>query len=150
MSEKRTLLIGAGFGLSAGIAYGFNSVLVRYGVGEMATPLVGAAISLLTGTVIIGTFGARGVKRSIKETRKGVVFMLLSGLVSACGITSSFFALSIAPVVVVSPLQSTNPLFALLFSWLFLGRLEKITVKLLIGCVFVVIGVILITLGRTA
>ncbi len=148
MSEKKTLLIGIGFGLSAGIAYGFNSVLVRYGVGELAPPLVGAAISLLIGAIIIGIFGFRGVAKSIKETRKGVVFMLLSGLVSACGITSTFFALSTAPVVVVAPLQSTNPLFALLFSWLFLGRLEKITVKLIIGCVLVVTGVILITIGR--
>ncbi|MFC1921237.1 EamA family transporter [Chloroflexota bacterium] len=150
MSEKKSVIIGMVFGLVAGIAYGFNSVLVRYGVGELAPPLVGAAVSLLTGTIVLGIFGIRGVRTSIKENGKGVRFMLLAGLTSACDITASFFALSIAPVVVVSPLQSTNPLFALLFSWLFLGRLEKITPKLILGTVLIVSGVILITLGRTA
>jgi drug/metabolite transporter (DMT)-like permease len=149
MSNKKTTIIGITFGITAGIAYGVSAVLTGYGVGELSTPLVGAAVSLLTGTIIIGIFGTRGVTRSIKETRKGVVFMLLAGIASGIGTISSFFAYSLAPVVVVSPLQGTNPLFALLFSWLFLGRLEKITVKLIIGCVLVVTGVILITIGRT-
>ena len=76
--------------------------------------------------------------------------MLLSGIASASGIIASFFALNIAPVVVVSPVRSINPLFALLLSYIFISRLEKITVKLIIGCILVVTGVILITVGRSA
>ncbi len=75
---------------------------------------------------------------------------MLAGVASGCGIWSSFLALSMAPVVIVSPVQSTSPLFALLSAWLFLGRLETITFRLVLGTIFVVAGVILITMGRMA
>jgi DME family drug/metabolite transporter len=130
------------------MAYGVSAVLVRYGVGELAPPLVAAAISLFVGTIAISFFGMRNLRTDFINNRKGLGFMLLAGLSSTCGITASFFAYSLAPVVVVSPLQSTNPLFALLFSFIFLGRIEKITLRLIIGCVFVVAGVILITLDK--
>jgi drug/metabolite transporter (DMT)-like permease len=150
VSSRRDVIVGRAFGIGAGLSYGISSVLVRQGVGDMAPPLVGAAIALLSGTIGLSVMGGRGVKAGVTESRKAVGLLLLSGLAAACGITSSFFALSMAPVVVVSPLQSTNPLFALLWSWLFLGHLEKITPRLVLGSVLVVAGVILITLGRTA
>ncbi|MFC2069751.1 EamA family transporter [Chloroflexota bacterium] len=150
MNEKRTALIGIAFGLGAGIAYGVCNVLIKYSVGEISTPLVGAAVSLLIGTVCLSVFGMRGIRTDLVKNRKGLVYMLMAGLAASCGIVASFFALSMAPVVVISPLQGTNPLFALLFSWLFLGRLEKITVRIILGTVLIVGGVILITLGRVA
>ncbi len=150
MNEKKTAITGILFGIGAGMSYGISAVLIRYGVGELSTPLVGAAVSLLVGAIVLSIMGIRNIRKDLVEKKKGLVFMLLSGILSAGGIAASFFAYSIAPVVVVSPLQSTNPLFALLFSGLFLSRLEKITPRLILGCVLVVTGVILITLGRPA
>ncbi|MFC2020375.1 EamA family transporter [Chloroflexota bacterium] len=149
MSTRRNVIIGRAFGLGAGLAYGISSVLIRYGVGDMAPPLVGAAIAMLSGTLGLFVLGGRGIKASLTESRKAIALLLSSGLAAAIGIIASFFALSMAPVVVISPLQSMSPLFALLWSWLFLGQLEKITPRLVLGTVLVVSGVILITLGRT-
>jgi len=115
----------------------------------MAPPLVGAAIAMLCGTLGLLVIGGRGVKASLVENRKAVKLLLCAGLAAACGIISSFFALSMAPVVVISPLQSTTPLFTLLWSWLFLGRLERITPRLVLGSVLVVSGIVLVTIGRT-
>jgi drug/metabolite transporter (DMT)-like permease len=148
VSTRRDAILGRIFGIGAGLSYGISSVLIRQGVGDIAPPLVGAAIAMLSGTLGLFVLGGRGVKAGLAESRKAVVLLLCSGLAAACGITSSFFALSMAPVVVISPLQSTNPLFALLWSWLFLGRLERITPRLVLGSILVVSGVILITLGR--
>jgi drug/metabolite transporter (DMT)-like permease len=145
---NRTTAIGIAFGIGAGLAYGVSSVLIKYSVSSLATPLVGASISLFIGTIGMGFFGGRGFKSSVSGNRKGTVFMLLSGAAAACGIICAFFALDMSPVVVVTPLQSTNPLFALLFSYLFLGRLEKIAPRLIAGSVLVVAGVVLITVGR--
>jgi drug/metabolite transporter (DMT)-like permease len=144
---NRNSVIGIALGIGAGLAYGINSVLIKYSVGSLATPLVGASLALFIGTAMMAFFGSRGIKDAVTDKRKGTMFLLLSGVASAGGVTCIFFALDMAPVVVVTPLQSTNPMFALLFSWLFLGRLEKITAKLVIGSVLVVSGVILITLG---
>ncbi len=148
MSSRKDALAGRVFGIGAGLSYGVSSVLIRYGVGDMTVPLVGAAIAISSGTLGLFLFGGRGVKVSFVERKKSVLLLLSSGVVSAGGIISSFFALSQAPVTVVSPLQGISPLFALLWSWLFLGRLEKITRRLVIGSVLVVAGIILIVVGR--
>ncbi len=150
MKMNRNVLIGIALGIGAGLSYGVSSVLIRYSVGNLATPLVGASVSLLIGTIGLSIFGGRGIKNTLSTNRRGFIYLLLSGAAASCGIICMFFALGMAPVVVVTPLQSINPLFALLWSYLFLGRLEKITPKLILGSVLVVAGVILIALGRTA
>ncbi|MFC2038427.1 EamA family transporter [Chloroflexota bacterium] len=150
MSNKRETLIGIAFGIGAGLSYGVSSVLIKFGVGGLATPLVGASVSLLVGMVGLSFMGIRGIRTDIVDKKRGLAYLALAGVAAAGGITCMFFALSMAPVVVVTPLQSTNPLFALLLSWIFLGRLEKITPKLVIGSVLVVAGVILITLTRAS
>jgi len=148
MKMSRDAIIGRTFGIGAGLAYGLGSVLIRRGITGTTPPLVGAAIALLSGTLSLATIGARDFKASLTK-RKAVVLLLISGVAAAGGIISNFFALSLAPVVVVSPLQSTSPIFALLLSHLFLGHLERITLRLVIGSFLVVGGVILITIGRT-
>jgi drug/metabolite transporter (DMT)-like permease len=148
MKKNKDTIIGQAFGLGAGLAYGLGSVLIRRGITGTTPPLVGAVIALLSGTLTLATLGARDFKTSLIR-RKAVVFLLISGVATAGGIISNFFALSLAPVVVVSPLQSISPIFALLLSHLFLGHLERITLRLVIGSFLVVGGVILITIGRT-
>jgi len=150
MSTKRNTLIGIAFGIGAAFAYGVGSVLVKRCINELAPPLVGAAISFLSGTLVLLIITSRDIKAGLPLNRKAVVFMLLSGLGAGLGILSSFFALSLAPVVIVSPIQSTNPLFTLLWSYLFLRRLERITLRLILGSILIVFGVILITIGRVA
>ncbi len=150
MNTKGNAIIGIAFGLGAALSYGSSAVLVRYGVDNLAAPLVGAAIALFSGTLGLSILGVRGVRANLAENRRGIVFLVLSGVAAASGIISSFFALSMAPVVIIVPLQSTSSLFALLWSYLFLSRLERITPRLVLGSVLVVSGVILIAISRTA
>lgn len=147
MSARKDAIIGRVFGIGAGLSYGVSAVLIRQGVGDMTVPLVGAAIAMLAGTAGLFVIGGRGLKPGIAGRKKSVLLLLASGVVSAGGVTATYFALSQAPVTVVGPLQSTTPLFALLWAWLFLGHLEKITRRLIIGSVLVVAGVVLITVG---
>ena len=148
MSMKKDAIIGRVFGIGAGLAYGLGSVLIRRSITGITPPLVGAAIALLSGTLALPAVGARDFKANLAK-RKAIVLLLISGVAAAGGIISNFFALSLAPVVVVSPLQSISPIFALLLSRLFLGHLERITLRLVTGSFLVVGGVILITIGRT-
>ena len=150
MNTKRDAFIGTAFGIGAAMAYGMSSVLVRQGLADLAPPLVGAAVAVLSGALVLLIIRARDLRVSLAQNKKAVGFLLLAGLAGSLGVVSSFFALSLAPVVTVSPLQSTSPLFAILGSYLFLRRLERITPRLLLGSVLVVFGVILITIGRAA
>ena len=148
MNTKRDAFIGTAFGIGAALAYGTSSVFIRQGISNLAPPLVGAAVSLLSGTLVFLVIRARDLRANLAQNRKAVGFFLLAGLAASFGIVSSFFALSLTPVVTVSPLQSTSPLFAMLWSYLFLRRLERITSRLILGSILVIFGVILITIGR--
>ncbi len=151
MKTKRDGIIGRVLGIGSALAYGISSVLVSQGVTGLAPPLVGAAVALLSGTLSLTVVNIRGLGANTgQEDRKAVWFLVIAGIFSSFGIMSHFFALSVAPVVIVSPIESTSPLFALVWSRLFLGRLEKITVRVVLGSILVVIGVVLIAFGRAA
>lgn len=150
MSNKRDIIIGRAFAISAAVAYGITSVLIRRGVAELASPLAGATIALLSGTLILSIMGVRSPESNLREKKRAVGLLLIAGVASGLGIVASFFALSMAPVVVVSPLQGTNPLFALLWSHFFLGQLERITPRVMLGTFLVIAGATLITIGRVA
>ncbi|MFH1489415.1 MAG: EamA family transporter [Pseudomonadota bacterium] len=150
MSEqKKDLIIGRTFGLLSAMGYAVGSVLARQGVTGLTSPLVGSAIALLTGTFVMGIIAGRRLEINLTKKKRAAFFFFLAGLASGSGALLSFFSLSMAPVVIVSPIQNTYPLFALLFAWLFLRRMERISFRLVLGAFFVVAGVALIALGKT-
>ncbi len=55
------------------------------------------------------------------------------------------FALRVGTVSVVAPLTGTMPLFVLALSSLFLRDIERITARLVVGTLLIVLGVYLIT-----
>jgi drug/metabolite transporter (DMT)-like permease len=57
-------------------------------------------------------------------------------------------ALSVGPVVVVSPIVATSPLWILVGTGLFLRGIENLTLKTVIGALCVVGGTIAITAAR--
>jgi uncharacterized membrane protein len=54
-------------------------------------------------------------------------------------------ALSLGQVSVVTPLAGTAPLFVLLLTYWFLRDLEALTLRLLVGTLLIVAGVVLLT-----
>jgi drug/metabolite transporter (DMT)-like permease len=60
-----------------------------------------------------------------------------------------FYALALGDAVIVTPLANLHPLFVLVLSYFFLGKVEKITKGILVGACAVVAGILLITTGQT-
>ena len=81
----------------------------------------------------------------IKTQRKSFAFFGTAALVSTTAQLLTFLSLSRGEVSAVIPLLNTNPLFALLFSSLFLRDVEKITLRVVLGAALMIAGVILIT-----
>ena len=146
MSEKK--LLGYTFSLLSGICYGSGQVIARWGVSGLASPLFGSTISLFWGVVVLYLVGHKDFASGLRGNRKGLVFVLLSGVLSATGVVFLFKALRMASVAVVAPFQGTAPVFTILGSYIFLKQVERISLRLLFGCVFIVIGSVLVTLGR--
>jgi drug/metabolite transporter (DMT)-like permease len=149
MKIRNKTIIGIVLSFSAALAYGLSTVLIRSKLVELETPpLVGSALSLVGGTILLSVFAIRDLYIKKNEIKKASGFMLLVGILSGGGIALSYFALSVAPVTIVSPLTGIYPLFSLLWSFLFLGSLEKITMRVVLGTFVVAIGVILVTIGQ--
>lgn len=132
--------------IGAAMSYGGSQVVAKMIVGNIP-PLVGAAFALLFGTLILGMLTARDVIRPNNAPLKSYVWMATAGLVASSGVAAMFLGLSKAPVVIISPLISINPLLAILLSQLFIRNLERFTWRVPAGALLIVLGVMVITLN---
>ena len=138
------------FALGAALCYGSSSVLAKNLITEYAPPLVIASFGHFFGGLIVLSLVARNLPSGLKAPKTYPGMMLLSGLCAAGAVIALYFGLSRAPVVVVAPIVSVNPLITLALAHLFLKRMEQITLRLIIGTLLVVGGVCLVVLGSAA
>jgi len=147
-AQKRANVWGYLFALLSALGWGGTSALIRWGVSNLAPPLVGALVAVTTATIVLSWPGVRNLRSSRVSKSTGLVFFLLAGLMSAMGTTANYGALKLLPVVVASPLANTSPLFTLLFAFAFMKGSERIDSKIILGAVLIIGGSVLITLGR--
>ena len=144
------LWIGYGFAMGAALAYGASQTVGKHVTTEYAPPLVGTAFALLFGLAFVSVLFHRHIPTDLRGSRwQGYLWFGLSGIASASGVTLLYFALSKAPVVVISPVVAINPLITLTLAHFLLQRLERITKRTIMGTLLVVLGVLIITLSRS-
>lgn len=127
---------------------GFEPIFVTIGLDAGAGVLPGVTIKAIAAT--IGFLGYMWLTGTLKPERfkwgPNMHWYLGAGVTSGIGIVTLFAALETAPVVIVIPLIQTSPLIVVVLSMLFLPkRLEKITLRLVLGAVVVVIGATLVS-----
>lgn len=136
-------LSGVLFALSAATAYATAQVITKRSVTDVTSPLVGTFIALLWGTLGFSLLATRELVRSHRTNlARGLRLFALGGFFSAMGVLLMFFALAQGQVVVVAPVLATNPLFTLLFAFLLLRGVERITPRIVLGALLVVAGVV--------
>lgn len=140
-------LRGYVFALAAALAYAASQVVARHGVSDFPAPLVGTTIALAFASLGFTLIVTRNRDARSSDVGRGAFFYSAAGLFSAIGVASLFLAVERAEVVVVSPVSSTHPLFTLLFAAILLRDLERLTVRIVIGAMLVVVGITLISLG---
>ena len=74
-------------------------------------------------------------------------FIILSGLSTRVSTVTQLFAVQRASLVIVAPILATFPLWMQLLSKIFLAHLEATTLRMVIGAVLAVVGVIAVSLG---
>lgn len=136
--------------LFASLLAGFSQILRKYGLGFIPYPALVAAVAATTSlTVSSGTVWIRSRRRKILVfDRKCVPFYLAAGLAASLSMLSIYSALDLGLVVVVVPISSTGPLFALALSAIFLRDVERVTLRILLGALLIIAGVLIITLWR--
>jgi drug/metabolite transporter, DME family len=75
-------------------------------------------------------------------------YYLAAGLAISVGMVAIYYALDLGEVVVVIPISSTGPLFPLALTALFLKGVERVTLKIVLGALLIISGVVLLTLWK--
>lgn len=128
---------------------GVEPIFVNLGLdgGSAVLPGVGIkAVAATTGFVLY-LLAADGLRSDMLRWGPGMQWYLGAGLTSTLGIVAYFAALEVAPVVLVVPLLQTSPLIVVLLSALFLpAHLERVSSRLVVGALVVVLGATLVSL----
>lgn len=148
---ERNAVLGYSYAIAGACAYGAAQVITRAGVSGdgRISPLVASMISMFAGMLALGFMNVKEVKTAAAFQRKAFFWVALSGLFSSVGVLSMYWALSYVPVMIAAPISNINPLVTLVLAHFFLSQHEKITMRVVVGAVVVVLGVILVTVGRS-
>ena len=118
----------------------------KYALNLYNAPVLGVAVaytvSLLPFVLMIALSGPIRKDLSLKRDLR---LFWVAGIGQAITWMLAFYALSYDDVSVVTPLLSTEPVFVAMFTYLYLRRIEQVSVKLLLSVVLTVIGVVLVT-----
>jgi uncharacterized membrane protein len=106
-----------------------------------------AAATVTSVTLILLVIFLIATKRTkeLHMERESLLFFICAAFVALSAQVANFIALSRADVSVIIPLLNTTPLFAVLFSGLFLRGMETVSPRILLGAGLTVIGVVIIT-----
>src|SRR5262249_29787095 len=106
----------------------------------------GFAVNVSTALCAFTFFlAASGHVRRFRCQPGSLGYLIAAGVAENVGVLLGILALRVGAVSVVAPLASTTPLFVLALSPLFLRHVERITLRLAVGTLLVVLGVYLIT-----
>ena len=136
----------ASIGSAAG--YGFGTYFAYLVIRDGVPPMTATFFSLVFGLLLMAVLFPRPALVDLKlASLRGWVVVSMSGLASAFGVTSFYLSLDRVSVVIASPVAGANPLVAILMTHIFLQRLERVSVKTVMGAMLVVAGVALVTIG---
>ena len=149
IGNRGNIWLGYAAAIGAAVAYGASQTVGKHVTSEFAPPLVGTGFSLVFGFMYVSIMFHRHIPNDLRTSyRRGFLWFGLSGIASASGVTLLYFALSNAPLVVVSPVVAISPLITLTLVHFLLHKLEKITRRTIMGTVMVVLGVVIITVSK--
>lgn len=137
------------FPLVASLAYAIAPIFAKLAYTHQMTPSVGMAVSfatangllLLTKPILPGQSDIRGKKR-------GLIWVGGAGAIGICSSFMLWTAFTMASVSTALPLSRIAPIWVLILSYFFLGKLETINRKTVLATVCVVAGGVLITAFR--
>lgn len=126
----------------------FSQIIRKEGLNLYNQPLLGVAIGYTTSLIFyLLVLAFSKTDASSKYSKKDLKLLWKSGIGIAAGWLLSFFALSQEMVSIIVPLLQTELLFILLFSYIFLRKIEKFSITLVASALIIIAGIILISLN---
>jgi drug/metabolite transporter, DME family len=127
--------------------FGVVAILRKLGLSQTG-PVFGFAVNVATGLLIFTVFlTVSGNRQAMVCKGRSLAHFIAAGVAENTGVFLGVVALKLGTVSVVAPLSGVSPIFVLLLSFLFLRGIERLTARVVVGTVLIVLGVYLITAG---
>ncbi|MBI4529712.1 MAG: DMT family transporter [Deltaproteobacteria bacterium] len=135
------------FPLGAALLAAISQNIRKTGLLILPNPLVAVTVNTTTSLILfVATLLATGKIRTIRINRESFPYYGGAAIAASAAQLLTFTALSGGQVSVVVALLNTTPLFILLFTFVFLRKVESLTRAVVIGVCVLVGGIVLITL----
>jgi drug/metabolite transporter, DME family len=133
--------------LAAAFLFAARDNVVRVGVVQIHSPILGAAIAASTSfaTMLLMYLIFEKKKPLDASAARGLKLFSTAGFMNFLSYAFIFSALSMEQVSIISPLVNSSSLFVLPFSALFLKDVEQLTRKKIGAVLLVILGVLLIS-----
>lgn len=137
------------YSLLSAAAYGTSPILVRAALAQADLPTAAGLISSIAATLAFGAVVlASGSLPHVREVpRSAFPWFLLSGFFVGLSQVFRYGALSLAPVVVVTPIQRLSLVFRALFGLALNREYETWNRRVLFALVVALLGGIVVALG---
>jgi len=134
------------FPVLGGATLGASAILRKAALDLFNAPILGVAVAYTASFLLYAAMLAgSGHRRQELSLKRDLRLFWLAGVGQALSWIFSFYALSFENVSVITPLLSIEPLFVVLLAYRYLRGKENVSLKLFVGIVLTVIGVILVT-----
>jgi DME family drug/metabolite transporter len=134
--------------LLAAILGGVVYPLRRYALQFSDEPLYFGAVVGIVGLLCVVAYLMLPITHEKLIWNRGSIgYFIAGGAFESLGLLLVLYALTFGPVVTITPLTATLPLWVVLGGKLFLRDVEKITTRIVAGALLVVCGTIAITLA---
>ncbi len=132
--------------LLAAFFYASANMVRKLGMALVPNAAFGSVIGALTSIIVYPIYlASQGRLGEFNHRTTGVKYFIGSGLVISVAMLSMYTAFASGSIAVVTGLIGAAPLFGLILSAVFLRDVEKITKRVVAGCLLIVVGVVLIT-----
>jgi drug/metabolite transporter, DME family len=140
-------LIDVSFPLGAALVSAVSQSLRKQGLNILPDPFVATVMVTTTSLILLVLFLLLTKKRSsVRMERQSLIFFVSAAFVAVSAQILNFVALAQGELSAIIPLLNTTPLFTVFFSGLFLRSVETLNARIVLGAIFMVAGVALITL----
>jgi uncharacterized membrane protein len=143
LSKKRLVIP-----LLGSLSLAFSQIVRKEALNIHNQPLLGVAIAYTTTLIVyLLVMVFSGDYRTSKFSFQDIRMFWKPGIGITMGWLLSFLALSQEKVAIVAPILQTELLFILVFTYLFLKKIEKTSPKLVASALLIIAGVMLISIN---
>jgi DME family drug/metabolite transporter len=130
------------------LAIAFSQIVRKEGLNIYNQPLLGVAVGYTTALIVYPIVMAFSKDAGASRfSRQDMRLFWKPGVGIAAGWLLSFLALSQEMVSIVAPILQTELLFILFFAYIFLRKIEKYSLKLVVSAFLIIVGVVLISIN---